>query len=279
MLIALLFTVSAFAADPWQAVDVTLGQTGKVVAGDVHRYGWPRRDLRVKIGNVEVETALALGSWAAFSSSMVMGDLVLRPSEVDGVVRDLQQGGFEIAAIHNHLLAESPMIAYVHYAGHGEPEALAKTLRAALAHTATPMKIVSPVAASSEDERALAIVLEVLQRKGTMNGRVLQIGVPRAEEMTDAGMTIAPTMGVATALNFQRAGAAVATTGDFVLVADEVNPVIRELESHEIRVTAVHSHMLRESPRLFFLHFWGVGTPRSIAEGIKAALGKVNIAR
>ena len=271
--------VSAFAADPYQSVDAILGQQGKVVAGDVHRYGWPRKDLNVTIGNIRVQPALALGSWAAFSSEMVMGDLVLRPSEVEGVVRGLQKGGFEIAAIHNHLLGESPMVAYVHYAGHGEPATLARTLHDALATTATPMTPSTPASATKEDETAFAIVSDVLQRKGTMAGRVLQFGIPRAETITDGGMTIPPTMGVATAVNFQRVGNDVATSGDFVLIADEVNPVIRELESHAIRVTAVHSHMLHESPRLFFLHFWGVGAPRSVAEGIRAALTRVNVAK
>jgi hypothetical protein len=108
-----------------------------------------------------------------------------------------------------------------------------------------------------------------------MAGTVLQVGVPRAEPIQDGGMEIPPGMGMANALNFETVENRVATTGDFVLVADEVNPVIRELQAHGIRVTALHSHMLRESPRLFFLHFWGVDTPEKIAEGIKAALAKV----
>jgi hypothetical protein len=275
-----LFTaVSAFAADPWQGVDAIFSQTGKAVAGDVHRYGWPRRDLKVRVGSVDVQPALALGSWAAFTTDMVMGDLVLRPSEVESVVRTLQKDGFEISAIHNHLLGESPMIAYVHYAGHGDPAALARSLHDALSTTATPMSAAPAAVATKEDDAAFAAVSGVLQRKGTMAGRVLQFGIPRAETITDGGMTIPPTMGVATAVNFQRVGSNVATTGDFVLIADEVNPVMRELESHGIRVTAVHSHMLRDSPRLFFMHFWGVGAPRTISEGIQAALAKVNVAK
>ncbi|HLJ74628.1 MAG TPA: DUF1259 domain-containing protein [Thermoanaerobaculia bacterium] len=276
---ALLITVSAFAADPWQSVDTILGQTGKAVAGDVHRYGWPRRDLDVRIGNVRVEPPLALGSWAAFNENMVMGDLVLRPAEVETVVRGLAAGGFDISAIHNHLLGESPMVAYVHYEGHGEPAALARTLHDALASTATPMTAATPATPTKEDDAAFAIVQNVLQRKGSMAGRVLQLGIPRAETITEGSMTIPPTMGVATAVNFQCVGRDVATTGDFVLIADEVNPVMRELEMHGIRVTALHSHMLRESPRLFFMHFWGVGAPNAIAEGIGAALSRVNVAK
>lgn len=277
--LVLFIAVSAFAADPWPSVDATLGQSGKAVAGDVHRYGWPRRDLKVRIGSVVIEPALALGSWAAFTSDMVMGDLVLRPSEVEAAARSLQNDGFEISAIHNHLLGESPMVAYVHYAGHGDPVTLARSLHAALSTTATPMSAAPAATPAKEDDAAYAAVSEVLQRKGNMAGRVLQFGIPRAETITDGGMAIPPTMGVATAVNFQRVGTDVATTGDFVLIADEVNPVMRELESHGIRVTALHSHMLRESPRLFFMHFWGVGSPRGVAEGIRAALTHVNVAK
>jgi hypothetical protein len=276
---ALFLAVSAFAADPWQSVDAILQQQGKSVPGNVHRYAWPRRDLKVVVGAVHVEPSLALGSWAAFSSDMVMGDLVLLPAEVERVVRALQAGGFEIAAIHNHLLGESPAVAYLHYAGHGDPAVVARTLRDALITTATPIKPSPPPATTAEDSAVFSVVSEVLKRAGTITGHVMQLGIPRAESIADGGMTIPPTMGVATAVNFQRAGDGVATTGDFVLIADEVNPVVGELEAHGIRVTAVHSHMLRESPRLFFLHFWGVGQPGAIAEGINAALAKVNIAR
>ena len=108
-----------------------------------------------------------------------------------------------------------------------------------------------------------------------MAGTVLQVGVPRADPITDGGMEIPPSMGMAESINVQTAGERVAATGDFVLVADEVNPVIAELQSHGIEVTALHSHMLRETPRLFFMHFWGVGTPPRIGEGLKAALSKV----
>jgi hypothetical protein len=276
---ALVSAVSAFAADPWQSVDATLKQAGKTVAGNVHRYGFPRRDLKVTVAHVRVESPLALGSWAAFSADMVMGDLVLLPKEVDPVVRTLQYGGVEITAIHNHLLDESPAIAYVHYEGHGDPAALAKALQKALATTATPMTPAEVVKPDEKDEAAFAIVSGVLQRQGTNNGRVLQFGIPRVEAITEDGMTIPPTMGVATAVNFQRAADKVATSGDFVLIATEINPVIKDLEAHGIRVTAVHSHMLRESPRLFFLHFWGLGAPKEIAEGIRAALARTNVSK
>ena len=271
MIAAILFVLSAYAGD----IDSILGQKGKV-AGDVHRYGWPRSDLHVTVQGVRVQPALALGSWAAFGSGMVMGDLVLKPSEVDGVIRELQSGGFEISAIHNHLSGESPAVVYLHYAGRGEEAPLAQTLKSALAKTSTPLTVGPPHPAAASDAAAFAAISDVLQRKGNVNGRVLQFSIPRAETITDGAMTIPPSMGVATAVNFQSAGENVATSGDFVLIADEVNPVIHELEAKGIRVTALHSHMLRETPRLFFMHFWGFGPARSVAEGIRNALAKVN---
>jgi hypothetical protein len=110
-----------------------------------------------------------------------------------------------------------------------------------------------------------------------MAGRVLQVSVPRAESVQEAGMPIPAGMGMANALNFQIVGEKVATTGDFSLIAAEVNPVIHELRSRGIEVTALHSHMLSETPRLFFLHFWGLDKPEVIGAALKAALDRVAV--
>jgi hypothetical protein len=268
----------------WSAADGILGLPGKDLPGEVHRYGWPRSDLRVTMETVSIEPALALGSWAAFKrtgkgdEAMTMGDLVLMEPELAPVLAELQTGGLEISAIHNHLTGESPHVVYVHFEGHGDAATLSKTLRTALGKTATPNPG-PPAKPSPEQEAAFARVQDALGRKGNMAGTVLQIGVPRADPIREGEMEIPPSMGMSTALNFQAlgGGAQVATTGDFVLVADEVNPVLRELAAHGIRATALHSHMLRESPRLFFMHFWGVGSPEAIGAGLKAALAKVAV--
>jgi hypothetical protein len=250
----------------------------------VRRYGWPRTDLHVRLAGVPVEPALALGGWAAFKKTgngqdaATMGDLVLLGPEVDPVARELQAGGFEILAIHNHLIDEIPRVVYLHFHGMGDVAALAKTLKAALEKTGTPQAPPAgkaPAKPTPAQEKVFQRIQDVLGRKGNMAGTVLQLGVPRAEPIQDGGMEVPPSMGMANAINFETVENRVATTGDFVLVADEVNPVIRELQAHGIRITALHSHMLRESPRLFFLHFWGVDTPEKIGEGIKAALAKV----
>ncbi len=268
----------------WEPVDKVFGSVGKDLPGDVHRFGWPRTDLHVHIAGVPVEPALALGGWAAFKKTgsgqdaMTMGDLVLLGPEVNPVGRELQAGGFEILAIHNHLIDEIPRVVYLHFQGHGDAAALAGTLKKALEKTKTPLASPAgkaPAKPTAAQEKTFQKLQDALGRKGTMAGTVLQLGVPRAESIQDGGMEVPSSMGMANAINFETVGERVATTGDFVLIADEVNPVIRELHAHGIGVTALHSHMLRENPRLFFMHFWGVDTPEKIAEGIKAALAKV----
>jgi hypothetical protein len=286
---ALLFPLAAALAAPppesgWESVDKVFGNPGKDQPGEVRRYGWLRTDLHVRIAGVPVEPALALGGWAAFKKTgngqdaVTMGDLVLLGPEVNPVARELQAGGFEILAIHNHLIDEIPRVLYLHFHGKGDATALAKTLKAALEKTKTPLAPPAgkaPAKPTSAQEKVFQRIQDVLGRKGTMNGTVLQLGAPREESIQDGGMEVPPSMGMANAINFETVESRVATTGDFVLIADEVNPVIRELHAHGIQVTALHSHMLRENPRLFFMHFWGVDTPEKIAEGIKAALAKV----
>jgi len=286
LLLASLSTASLAAQEAtdatWKAVDAVLGSAGKDLAGGVHRYGWPRRDLHVQVGDVAVQPALALGSWAAFVKTgglraMAMGDLVLLEAELTPVLSTLESGGIEISAIHNHLVGEAPHVIYLHFSGHGDAAALARTLKEALGRTQTPLTAAAPAKPAEADEQSFKTVQTVLGRTGSLAGTVLQIGVPRAERIEERGMEVPATMGMANALNFERVEERVATTGDFVLVASEVNPVIRELRGHGIAVTALHSHMLEETPRLFFLHFWGVDTPEKIATALKAALSKVAV--
>jgi biotin operon repressor len=257
------------------------GQSAKALPGDVMKYSWPRRDLHVAIGSTKIAPALALGSWAAIhgtgSQAMAMGDLVLIDSEVNPVIRELQAGGFEILAVHNHLLGESPHVLYVHFMGHGEEAALGRTLAGALEKTRTPRESAASATPSADETKVFDAFQTALGHKGSMAGTVLQVGVPRADPITDGGMEIPPSMGMAESINAEVSDGQVAATGDFVLVADEVNPVIRELQAHGIEVTALHSHMLRENPRLFFMHFWGAGAPEKVGEGLKAALSKIAI--
>jgi hypothetical protein len=263
----------------WKSVETALGRTGKAQPDGTFKFSMPRKDLKVSLNGVAVKPGLALGSWAAFKTagtgSIVMGDLVLTQQEVPPVMAKLQAGGIEITALHNHLLNETPHVMYMHIHGSGDSAQLAKTLHDALAATGTPAE--TPAGAQQKADLDTAKIDEALGHKGKDNNGIYQVNVPRAEKIMDEGAEIPPSMGVATSLNFQPLGQGrAATTGDFVLIGKEVNPVISALREHGIKVTALHSHMLLEEPRLFFMHFWATGDAVKLAQGLRAALDKTN---
>ncbi|HEV3346530.1 MAG TPA: DUF1259 domain-containing protein [Methylomirabilota bacterium] len=278
---------SAGAAAPdWKAVEQALGKPGQVQAGDVFRVGMPRTDLSVNVKGVPVKAGFALGSYAAFrqvgDQAMVMGDLVLLDQEVPGVMSGLFSGGLEVTAVHNHLNEISPHVMYMHYEGHGDAVQLARALRQALAASATPLGGGAPAGAPGGAPAIDAKQIEqTLGRAGRdIGGGVFQVVVPRAEAITENGMPLLPAMGIATVLNFQALdGGKAAITGDFVLVDKEVNPVARALRQHGIDVTAIHNHGLLDTPRLFYMHFWAVESPVTLAQGLKAALDQTNSQR
>jgi hypothetical protein len=269
----------------WKPVETAMGRPGQAQPGDVIRFAMPRKDLHVILDHVEIKPALALGSWAAFKeeggSAMVMGDLVLTDDEVEPVMLKLQEGGIHESAVHNHLIGESPHVIYMHIASHGDAAQMARAIHDALALTKTPGPDTNPAAAPAADLGFDQKQVEsILGHAGKVNGGVLQFGVPRAEAITDAGMSVPPSMGVATALNFQPTGGGkAAITGDFVLLGSEVNPVIKALRENGIAVTALHSHMLMEEPRLFFMHFWANDDAVKLAKALRAALDQTNSAK
>jgi hypothetical protein len=269
-------------ASNWKQVEDAMGRPGQMQPGEVIKFAMPRKDLHVVLDGVVIQPGLALGSWAAFKRdgnvAMVMGDLVLTEDEVEPAMMKLQESGIHESAIHNHLIGESPHVLYMHIASQGDAVQMAKAIHDALSLTKTPGP--DPPAASQAapelgfDQKQ---VEQVLGHSGKVNGGILQIGVPRAEAITDSGMTVPSSMGVATALNFQPTGNGKAViTGDFVLLGSEVNPVIKALRTNGIAVTALHSHMLMEEPRLFFMHFWANDDAVKLARGLRSALDKTN---
>jgi hypothetical protein len=265
----------------WTAVDQALGRTGATQPDGVRRYGFPRSDLKVQLDGVTIKPALALGSWLAFQpmgrSSVVMGDLVLTPEEVNPVMSELLKGGIHVTAVHNHLLRSSPQTIYMHVRGQGDPARLAATLRSALALSRTPLG--SPAAAAPPAlDLDTAALDRAMGRSGKANGGVYQFTFPRAERIVEQGMEEPASMGTGTGINFQPLGAGrAAATGDFVLLASEVDPVMRALRSSGIEVTALHSHMLGEQPTLYFMHFWGVGPAAQLASGLRGAVNLTNV--
>jgi hypothetical protein len=269
----------------WSKVDEAMGRSAAVTQ-DVHRDGFPRTDLNVTLDGVTIKPALALGGWVAFkpmrSEAMVMGDLVLLETEVEPVMMKMIGGGLDITAIHNHLLRASPATFYMHVGGHGDPAKMAKVIRDALAVSATPMKAPTPPATPPAVDLDNAQIEKIIGVKGQANGGVLQFNVPRRDPVTMDGMAMAPAgpMGVAEAINFQPTGKGkAAITGDFVLTDSEVNPVLKTLRATGFDVTALHSHMLMEKPRLFFMHFWANDDAIKLATGLRAALDEAAVTK
>src|SRR4051812_9916374 len=282
---AMAFPPPATAAEiDWKSVDAALGKTASVT-GEVHRYGLPRSDLHVTLDGVAIKPALALGGWVAFApahgEAMVMGDLVLLETEINPVMTKLLEGGLEITAVHNHVLRASPATFYMHVGGHGDPAKMASVIRSALSASKTPFDApattAGPAPAIDLDTAKLDQIMGV---KGMTVGGVHQFAVPRRDPVTESGMQVSGPLGGANAINFQPTGnGKAAITGDFLVTSNEVNPLIRALRAGNIEVTAVHSHMLDEQPRMFFIHFWANDDALKLAQGIRTALETTAIAK
>jgi hypothetical protein len=169
----------------------------------------------------------------------------------------------------------------MHVHGHGDPVVIATAIRAALAESKTPFgPPAAPAPQAGEIDLDTAALDNAIGAKGKVNSGVYQFSVPRKDAITDSGMAVPPAMGVATVINFQPTGEGkAAITGDFVITADEVSPLIHALRENGIEVTAIHSHMLSEEPRLFFVHFWANNDAQKLAKGLQAALERIAAAR
>jgi hypothetical protein len=279
--LALALALPASAEIDWSGVNRALGRDGAEQPGGVHRYSFPRSDLKVTVDGIEVKPGLALGGWLAFqptrnNDAMVVGDLVLLQEEVPAVTKTLLERGIGVTAIHNHLLRAEPFPMCVHVEGNGDTLKLAAALQEALALTKIPAP--TPPAAAADPGFDAQVIADALGRKGQFEGGVYKYNIARAEPIR-AGHTdqmLGAAHGTGIVLNFQSAGGGrVASTGDFVLAASEVGPAMKSLRDNNIEVTALHSHMLDEEPRLAFLHFWAVGAPEQVARGLRAALDQV----
>lgn len=280
--IALAFATPALAqpAIDWEAVNTALGREAAEQPGGVHRAGFPRSDLEVTLDGVTIKPGLALGGWVAFvpagDGAMVMGDLVLLESEIQPVMQSLRESGIEITALHNHLLRAEPATMYMHIEGHGDAVELAGAIRTAVELTGAPPPSPPPAEPPALDFDVAAINA-ALGAEGRNNNGVLGFNIPRAETITHMGVEIPPAMGTGIVINFQPTGEGrAAIAGDFVLTPDEVNPVLTTLIQNGIEVVALHSHMLAEEPRLFFMHFWANDDAVRLAGVLGQALALTN---
>jgi Domain of Unknown Function (DUF1259) len=278
---SVLLSMPAFAAD-WSAVAQALGKSGTEMPGGVYRVGLPRSDLHVQLDGIELKPTFALGSWVAFSpmgqQAMVMGDLVLTEDEIEPVMKSLLDNGLEVTALHNHLFHAQPATFYMHVGGTGDPVKLASAIHTALALSKTPFTAAPAPATPPAVDLNTAAIDAALGAKGTIAGGVYQVGIPRAQPVMAMGMAVPGPMGGAESINFQPLGGGqAAITGEFILVAKEVNPVLRALRKNGIDVTALHNHMLDDNPRMFFVHFWAHDDLNKLLTGLHAALAEVAV--
>jgi len=260
---------------PWDSVGRTF-QTSGSATGGYYRYSWPRRDLALRIGDVTVSPALALGAWAGFSGdaadATMMGDLVLTSGEVKPVLAELARQQIAVTAIHNHLAGEDPKITYIHFHADGNALELAGRLDHVLARTSAPR----PVAAAAPQPVTIdtGLVFNTLGLRGRAQGAVAQVSVVLVPgTVTMHGRTVTPALGYGTPINIQVVSPdrAVAT-GDFTVLAAKVAPVFDALTAHGITATALHSHLVGEEPKLYYMHFWADGPLTDVLRGLRAAL-------
>jgi hypothetical protein len=261
-------------AGAWDEVGRILQAPPAPNAGYV-RFNFPRRDISLTLGRVSVSPAVALGTWAGFAgtpdSAMLMGDLVLLSSELKPVLAELAQQRIGVSAIHNHLSGESPQITYVHYHAGGRGVDLATRLNAVLAKTATPR----PVTASTTPVTAdTARVFKALGLTGRASGSVVQMSAMLVSvPVTMHGMTVVPAMGYGTPINVQFvAPDRLVATGDYSVLGEHTDAVIRALTENGITATAMHTHLVGESPKIYYIHFWADGTVDQVLKGLRAAI-------
>jgi hypothetical protein len=278
-LLAAMYSSFSFGQIDSTGLNNAFGKKG-TVQGQVYRITFPRSDLKVKVNDFSVSPGLALTSWLGFMTmgheTMVMGDLVLLDTETGPVVARLAASHLSLTAMHNHLVNEKPAIKYIHISGSGNALELAAEIKSVLGLTGTPLTPPAQPAPAAGGSPDWSKVEAILGKSGKHNGQLLQYSFPRKERLLESGMEMPPAIGMATGINFQMDGSNAGITGDFVLLADEVNPVVKALTENGIAVTAIHNHMLYDDPRLFMMHFWAVDDPEKLAIGLKAALDKTN---
>jgi Domain of Unknown Function (DUF1259) len=247
----------------------------------VFKVSVPRSDLDVTVAGVKMTPPLGLTSWAAFQQArdqaMVMGDMVLLEDQVNPVMSVALQNGLEVTALHNHFFWDSPKVMFMHIGGMGDEAKLAgavgkvfATIKDTSGGKGEVPRVELRPAQTSLDPKAIEDVLGV---KGQLANGVYKVTIGRTTKMEQMdGHEVGNTMGVNTWAAFAGSDAKAIVDGDFVMFEPEVQPVLKALRGSGINIVAIHNHMIEESPRTVFLHYWGVGPTRELAQGLKAAL-------
>ena len=240
----------------------------------------PRSDLAVSAAGAKLIPPLGLTAWAAFTKAgthmVVMGDIVLTEDQVNPAMDAALQNGLEVTALHNHFLWENPRVMFMHIGGMGNEEKLAQ----GVAKVFAVLKQQGPVPASDIDPANSSLdpkrIDAVLGRSGEMNNGVYKVTIGREVKM--AGHTMGNAMGVNTWAAFAGSDERAIVDGDFAMIEGELQDVLKALRAGGINIVAIHQHMTGETPRMMFLHYWGVGRTEDLARALAAALKKTKVA-
>ena len=259
-------------------IEKIVGIKGKSNNGE-YKITIPQNDLNIEVDGFKIIPPMGLGTWIAFTPShdgaMIMGDIILTETDLKPVQQEVIKQGLTISAIHNHFVRNHPNVMYMHIGGSGKTEDVAQKAKAVLDKVAESRGH-NPSAGSvadvpySIDSKKLD---DILGYKGEMSKGVYKYTIGRPDvSLKEHGVTITTFFGFNTWAAFQGTPDHAAVAGDFTMLEEEVTPVIKALVENGIEVVAVHNHMVHEQPRIFFLHYWGVGNAEQLAKGLKAAL-------
>lgn len=288
---ALLFGAALFIsyAAPLSAADTALdakaigaaaGTAASIASDGAVKIGWSRADVPVKVDGMPLPPAAGLGSWAAFTpmpgGAMVMGDTVVFQDEVDAAMDAAFSHGLEVTALHNHFFYDQPRVFFMHIGGEGDPSVLARGVKAVW-DAIKAVRRAHPVPADEFPGGVpVAGVLDAKALAATLgnpladNGRVLKMTVARNGSMH--GVSVGGSMGLTTWAAFTGSNTLAVMDGDFIMNANEVQPVLHALRISNIHIVALHNHMTGGDPQFFFLHFWGKGPALDLAKGLRGAL-------
>lgn len=239
----------------------------------------PQNDLHVVVDGFKIIPAMGLGSWAAFTpcgdSAMVMGDIIVTEKDLAPVQQEVIRQGFAITAIHNHFVRNRPNIMYMHIDKSSDITTLSNGVKAIFARVAESRghDPGSAKADSVTNTLNTAELDSIIGQKGQASKGVYKYTIGRPDvQLKEHGKPVSAFMGFNTWAAWQGSPEKAAVCGDFTMLENEVEPVIKALVQNGIEVVAVHNHMVHEDPKVFFLHYWGVGNAAQLAKGLRMAL-------
>lgn len=261
-------------------IEQIIGMKGTEKDGE-YKVTVAQNDLNIVVDGFKIIPPMGLGSWAAFTASqdgaMVMGDIVVTETDLKPVQAEIIRQGLTVTAIHNHFVRDTPHVMYMHIGGMGTEEKLAQAVKAVL-EKVKEVRGGNPAEAKAETVESTLnpeILDSFLGSKGEMSRGVYKHTIGRPDvELKDHDAAVSTFLGFNTWAAWQGTMEKAAVAGDFAMLENEVAPVIKALVENGIEVAAVHNHMVHEEPRIFFLHYWGVGQASKLAQGLKEALAQ-----